>query len=138
MITFNSKSRYGILATLFLAERYGQGLEHIKDIAEKKNIPVQFLAQIFNQLAKSNIIASTRGKKGGYQLSRPPSEITILEILEILEGGIELGEKNNEADDAINDLFLTAEKQLKKILSTTLDDLLTLQNAKKQILHFDI
>lgn len=138
MLGISSKSRYGITATLSLAEHYEQGLMQIKDIAERNRIPLQFLSQIFSQLVKSDIIRSVRGKNGGYHLSRPPSEITVLEILEVLEGDIELAEKGNAEEDAIQDLFASAEMHLKNIFSTTLAELLAHQNAKKQVLQFDI
>ena len=139
MLTISSKSKYGILATLSLAEHYGQGLVQIKDIARKNNIPLQYLSQIFSQLVKSDIIKSVRGKNGGYKLSRSPSTITILEILEVLEGAFEFIEKENlPGGDAVHELFSTAELKLKEVFKTTLADLLSRQNEKKHILNYDI
>ena len=138
MLTISSKSRYGILAALSLAGHYGQGLMQIKDISAQNSIPLQYLAQIFNLLVKADIIQSVRGKNGGYKLSRSPSAITVLEILEVLEGGIELVAKENIADDAIQELLSRAELKLREVFNVSLGDLLARQLEKKHILLFDI
>ena len=138
MLTISSKSRYGILATLSLAGHYERGLMQIKDISGQNSIPLQYLAQIFNLLVKADIIQSVRGKNGGYKLSRSPSAITVLEILEVLEGGIELVAKENIADDAIQELLSRAELKLREVFNVSLGDLLARQLEKKHILLFDI
>lgn len=138
MLSINSKSRYGILATLSLAEHYGQGLLQIKDISAQRNIPLQYLGQIFNLLVKADIIKSTRGKHGGYKLSRSPSAITAREILEVLEGEIALVDKENETDDAIHELLSLAESQLREVFNVSLADLLLREQEKKHILMFEI
>jgi len=138
MLSINSKSRYGLLATLSLAEHYGQGLLQIKDISNQKNIPLQYLGQIFNLLVKADIINSVRGKNGGYKLSRNPSVITVLQIIEVLEGGIELVEKENVTDDAIQELLHLAESKLREVFNVSLADLLSRQQEKEHILLFDI
>ena len=138
MFSFSRKSRYGLLATLTLAEHYGQGLLQIKDISRQQNIPLQYLGQIFNLLVKADIIKSVRGKNGGYQLSRTPLIITALEILEILEGGIELVEKENITDDAIQELLHLTESKIREVFNVSLADLLTRQQKKEHILLFDI
>ena len=138
MLSINSKSRYGLLATLSLAEHYGQGLLQIKDISNQKNIPLQYLGQIFNLLVKADIINSVRGKNGGYKLSRNPSVVTVLQIIEVLEGGIELVEKENVTDDAIQELLHLAESKLREVFNVSLADLLSRQQEKEHILLFDI
>ena len=138
MLSINSKSRYGLLATLSLAEHYGQGLLQIKDISSQRNIPLQYLGQIFNLLVKADIINSVRGKNGGYKLSRTPSEITFLEILEVLEGSIELVEKENVKDDAIHELLNLAESKLREVFNVSLADILARQQEKNHILLYDI
>ncbi len=136
LLTISNKSRYGLHALLSLAGHYGHGLLQIKDISRRNSIPPQFLGQIFNQLVKADIISSMRGKGGGYQLSRPPSEISVLEILEVLEGGLELaGDGDN---DVVRELFRQAEDTLRALLDLSLADLLERQKKQKQVLSFDI
>ena len=87
---------------------------------------------------KADIIKSTRGKHGGYKLSRSPSIITAREILEVLEGEIALVDKENETDDAIHELLSLAESQLREVFNVSLADLLLREQEKKHILMFEI
>jgi Rrf2 family protein len=138
MLTISSKSRYGIAALLALAEYYDSGLLQIKDIASRCDIPHQFLEQIFNQLGKTGIIKSTRGKKGGYELALPPSQITVLQIVNALEGNIEFVPESDSRNGVIVELFQEAEDKLKEILSVSLEDLVTKQLSLQENISYDI
>jgi len=138
MLTISNKTRYGITALLALAEFYNSGLLQIKDIASRCDIPHQFLEQIFNRLGKTGIIKSTRGKHGGYELAKPPGQITVLDIVNGLEGDIEFVAKSNEKNDAIVELFQVAEKNLKEILSVSLAELIAKQQALNQNVIYNI
>jgi Rrf2 family protein len=138
MLTISNKSRYGIAALLALAEFYKSGLLQIKDIAARCDIPHQFLEQIFNRLGKAGIIKSTRGKNGGYELAKPPEQITILHIVNALEGDIEFIANSDEKNDVITELFREAEKQLKDILSVSLAELVAKQQALRENVIYNI
>ena len=138
MLTISSKSRYGISALLALAEFYNSGLLQIKDIASRCDIPHQYLEQIFNRLGKTGIIKSTRGKKGGYELAKPPEQITVLHIVNALEGDIEFVSKSDGNNDAIVELFQEAEDKLKEILSVNLADLVSKQHSLQKNVIYDI
>jgi Rrf2 family protein len=138
MLTISNKSRYGIAALLALAEFYNSGLLQIKDIASRCDIPHQFLEQIFNRLGKAGIIKSTRGKNGGYQLAKPPGQITVLHIVNALEGNIALVAKSDEQNDVIVELFLEAEKNLKEIFSVSLAVLVAKQQTLRGNVIYDI
>ncbi|MEK6197391.1 MAG: Rrf2 family transcriptional regulator [Desulfobacterales bacterium] len=138
MLTISSKSRYGITALLALAEFYNSGLLQIKDIASRCDIPHQYLEQIFNRLGKTGIIKSTRGKKGGYELAKPPEQITVLHIVNALEGDIEFVSKSDGNNDVIVELFQEAEDKLKKILSVNLADLVSKQHLLQKNVIYDI
>jgi Rrf2 family protein len=138
MLTISSKSRYGITALLALAEFYNSGLLQIKDIASRCDIPHQYLEQIFNILGKTGMIKSTRGKKGGYELAKPPEQITVLQIVNALEGEIEFVPKSDSSTDVIVELFQEAENNLKKILSVSLADLVSKQQSLQQNIIYDI
>ena len=138
MLTISSKSRYGISALLALAEFYHSGLLPIKDIAARCDIPHQFLEQIFNRLGKAGIIKSTRGKNGGYQLARPPEQITVLQIVAALEGDIEFVSRNEEKNSVIVELFAEAEKNLKSILAVDLADLVVRQQSLRGSTLYEI
>ncbi|KPK36991.1 MAG: hypothetical protein AMK70_00150 [Nitrospira bacterium SG8_35_1] len=138
MLTISSKSRYGIAALLALAEFYNSGLLQIKDIATRCDIPHQYLEQIFNRLNKAGIIKSTRGKKGGYELAESPNQVTVLQIVNALEGNIEFVPASDENNVVISELFHEAENNLKKILSVTLADLVIKQQALRKNVTYNI
>jgi Rrf2 family protein len=138
MLTISNKSRYGIAALLALAEFYNSGLLQIKDIASRCDIPHQFLEQIFNTLGKAAIIKSTRGKNGGYELAKPPGQITVLHIVNALEGNIEFVAKSNEKNDVIVELFHEAEKNLKEVLSVSLAELVAKQQTLRENVIYNI
>ena len=138
MLTISNKTLYGITALLALAEFHGSGLMQIKDITSRCDIPHQFLEQIFNRLGKAGIIKSTRGKNGGYELAKQPGQITVLDIVNGLEGEIEFVAKANEKNDAIVELFQKAEKNLKAILSVSLAELVAKQQTLNQNVIYNI
>lgn len=88
----STKGRYGVKAALDLAIHYGKEHVSIKSIAERQKISEYYLEQLFSQLRKAGIIKSTRGAYGGYSLSRPPDQITAYDIMEVLEGAIEVSD----------------------------------------------
>ncbi|MDH3775465.1 MAG: Rrf2 family transcriptional regulator [Desulfobulbaceae bacterium] len=138
MLTISNKSRYGITALLALAEFYNSGLLPIKDIASRCDIPHQFLEQIFNRLGKAGIIKSTRGKNGGYELANPPEQISVLHIVNALEGDIEFVSKSEDKNDVIVELFHEAEKKLQNILSISLAALVAKQQKLRKNVIYDI
>ncbi len=94
MISVTSKSRYAVVALAELA-RSGSEPVPIGQIAERRGMPVQFLEQLFSTLRRAGILASHRGAKGGYTLARPPDQITVLEVVQALDGVV--GEEGKEA-----------------------------------------
>lgn len=82
------KSEYAILAMIDLAERESEGLQHIEDIARRKNIPRKFLEQILLILKRAGYVRSKRGAKGGYRIGKSPSEISLAEIIRLMDGAL--------------------------------------------------
>ena len=89
MLVITTKSPYAVRALAELARRGQPTPVPIGEIARAREIPVQFLEGLFATLRRAGILQSQRGVKGGYSFARPPSEITVLEVVELLEG--ELG-----------------------------------------------
>jgi Rrf2 family cysteine metabolism transcriptional repressor len=94
MISVTSKSRYAVVAMAELA-RSGEAPVPIGVIAERREMPVQFLEQLFSTLRRAGLLVSHRGVKGGYTLARPADEITVLEVVQALDGKV--GEEGKEA-----------------------------------------
>ncbi|HSZ70570.1 MAG TPA: Rrf2 family transcriptional regulator [Solirubrobacteraceae bacterium] len=86
MISITSKSPYAVLALAELARSSGAEPVPIGELARKRDVPVQFLEQLFAVLRRGGIISSQRGVKGGYRFAREPSTITVLEVVELLDG----------------------------------------------------
>ena len=88
----STKGRYGSRAMLDLALYFGKGPILLKDIAMRQEIPLRYLEQLISPLKASGLVKSTRGARGGYVLSKSPSEIKLSEIIHALEGSIALVE----------------------------------------------
>jgi len=94
MISVTSKSRYAVVGLAELA-RSGNRPVPIAQIAERRDMPVQFLEQLFTTLRRAGLLQSQRGVKGGYTLARPADRITVLEVVQALDGRV--GEEAKEA-----------------------------------------
>lgn len=86
MISITTKSPYALRALSELGRLGGAGPVPIGELARRREIPVQFLEQLFAVLRRAGILKSQRGVKGGYSFARDPSEITVLELVELLDG----------------------------------------------------
>jgi Rrf2 family protein len=83
----SAKTEYACLAMLQLAEDYSGGEPvQLRRIANLHGIPQRFLVQILLQLKGASLVASVRGAAGGYRLTRSPEEITIAEVIEVMDG----------------------------------------------------
>ncbi len=91
MIAISTKSRYALLAMCELVRRGTSKPVPISDIAESREIPVQFLEQLFSTLRRAGMLKSQRGVKGGYSFAKMADEITVLEIVEALDGKVGAG-----------------------------------------------
>ena len=81
---FSTKSEYGIRVMVQLARRRGAGPVSLADIAEAENLPLAYLEQLVSRLRKAELVASTRGAHGGYELTRDPAGITMAEVVHAL------------------------------------------------------
>jgi len=88
----STKIRYGARAMLELAYHYGEGPIELKEIAKRENLSIKYLEQVIIPLRTAGLIKSFRGSKGGYSLAKPPAEISLNDVVEILEGQINLVE----------------------------------------------
>ena len=86
MLAITSKSPYAVRALTELARSGTAGPVPIGEIAKRRDIPVQFLEGLFATLRRAGILQSQRGVKGGYSFARPPEDVTVLEVVEALEG----------------------------------------------------
>ena len=128
----STRSRYGTRLMLDLAQRYDEGPVQISDIAKREDISVKYLEQLIIPLKKVNFIKSLRGPKGGHMLAKSPDEITVGEIVKVLEGGIDLAsciekpeECNKSSDCLTRGLWKEATKAMfDKLNSVTLSKMI--------------
>jgi Rrf2 family protein len=90
MLRFTKRADYGLMAIHYIAVQEDLGAVSAKRIAEEFHIPSELLAKILQRLAKKKLITSTNGPKGGYVLSRRPSEISVGDVVRALEGPINI------------------------------------------------
>jgi Rrf2 family cysteine metabolism transcriptional repressor len=113
VLVITTKSPYAVRALAELARRGDATPVPIGEIARARDIPAQFLEGLFATLRRAGILQSQRGVKGGYSFARPPADVTVLEVVELLEG--ELG-----ADAASNGAVWTeAVDAVKTVLAGT-------------------
>ena len=82
----SNKTKYGLHALMNLSEKYNKGPVLIADLAHEERIPKKFLELILLDLKNNGILQSKKGKGGGYQLARDPSEVKIGQVIRILDG----------------------------------------------------
>ncbi|NIP84318.1 MAG: Rrf2 family transcriptional regulator [Planctomycetales bacterium] len=137
----SAKTQYAALALLELAARYETGdPARVREIAAAHAIPARFLVQILLQLKAAGLVASVRGAAGGYQLIRPPEEVTLAAVKSAMEGGSEppggeAGQASPQAR-ALSDVWQeAAEAQRELLAGVTLADLLERAEASQPMYY---
>jgi Rrf2 family protein len=87
-VKVSAKEQYGLRAMAELAQQYGAGPVPLSDIAHAQGMSLDYLEQVVPDLRDAGLLNSTRGAKGGYELTRPPDQITVGEVLRALSGEI--------------------------------------------------
>lgn len=119
----SARTEYACIALIELASQYGVGKPvRIRQIAQAHGIPSRFLVQILLQLKSAGLVSSTRGAAGGYRLFRPPEQITLSEIVSVMEGPRKLpSEATNLADsplaEALQEVWHQADEAQQAVLA---------------------
>ena len=87
-LQISRKIEYGLRAMLFLAGQPERAVVPFRAIAQRMEVPQEFLAKILKTLVRSGLARSSRGSHGGYSLGRPANEITFLDVIEAVEGPV--------------------------------------------------
>lgn len=130
---FSIKVQYGLQAMLALSLNYGGGQVRIKSIASEHSIPIRFLEQLLLVLKRAGLVNSVRGKHGGYLLGKKPSEISLLDIIEALEGPLELTNKEMRKTPIIFETFKKVQSEFRERLKRLTLDELTLSARQKEL-----
>ena len=116
MFKLSQKADYGLILLSNLA-RAGGKLTSISSIAQKNKLSSKFLSQVAQELKKAGIITAKEGITGGYILAKKPKEISLLQVLEILEGGFVEGkcfEKDHECKCGAKDIWIQMRRGLEE------------------------
>ena len=134
----STKGRYGVRAMLDLALHYGEGSVLLKDIARRQQISERYLEHLLVALKVAGLVNSIRGARGGFTLAKPPSQIRVSEIVQIVEGSIGPVECVDDpkvcsrADHCVTrDIWAEMKKAMIEVLeSTSLQDLVQRHREK--------
>lgn len=133
MALFSTKSVYGLCALAELLGASSQNPKPIKEISQKTEISQNYIEQIFNVLKNNNILMSVRGSKGGYFLAKNPENISIREILTILDGKIETTNLDVKSSE-ISLYFYRKDEKINEIFDEPLSDILALKQTINYII----
>ncbi len=141
MFRLSKGSEYAIRGMLYLAMQPPGKICFIDEVAQVQEVPRAYLAKIFQTLSKKGYLRSTRGPGGGFELSKPSTEINMLEIIETMEGEVRLndcliasGHCQREQICSIHDVWKEAQtKFLDYLASRTFDKLAFDAIAKKEL-----
>lgn len=119
----STKGRYGARAALELALRHGTGPIMVREIAESQDISERYLEHILNSLRASGLVRSTRGARGGYELAKPPAEITLGDVVRSLEGPLDIVSCTQDEDCRRADACVTMQvwKDVRTAIEGVLD-----------------
>jgi len=139
----SQKGLYALQAMMMLARHHLQGAIKIREIAYEEALPEKFLELILLELKNARLVESVRGARGGYQLRRPPSEVTLGEIIRLIDGPVapfgdadQLRELINRdlPQRALYQVFLDVRDAAARILDhTTLADLIAQEQPSLKI-----
>jgi Rrf2 family protein len=122
MALISSKGAYGLRAMYELSLSPTNELVRIKTIAQKSNISQNYLEQLLSSLRKAGLVESIRGAQGGYKLAKPANEITVYEVIDALEGDLEIVSQT-ELSDPLKLFYQECQKTLIKTLKLPLSEL---------------
>ena len=120
MISITTKSPYALRALVELYRHGDAGPVPVAELARRGEIPVQFLEQLFATLRRAGILRSQRGVKGGYSFARSAGEITVLEIVELLDGPLGQGATGVFADAAAAARLVLADSTVAEVAEAEL------------------
>ena len=136
----STRGRYGVRALLDLALQQGNGPVLLKDIAQRQQISLPYLEHLVTPLVAAGIVKSTRGARGGISLLKPPTEVKLSEVVQLLEGSIAPADCINNPEICARSAFCVTRdvwsemnKAMSQVLdSVTLHDLVERQKQKGQ------
>ena len=136
----STRGRYGLRALLDLAVHQGEGMVLLKDVARRQEFSLPYLEHLITPLIAGGLVKSTRGARGGVLLLKPPAEVKLTEVVQLLEGSIAPVDCVNDprvcsrsVSCVTRDIWMQIKDAMIQVLdSTTLQDLVERQRQKEQ------
>lgn len=140
---YSRPCEYALRALTYLSSQNEKGLSRVHEIAESEDLPAPFLAKLLQQLARTGILTSVKGPKGGFGLARRPEEISLIEIVSAVDGteslnrcAVGLAECSDNSPCPLHDSWKPLRTQITTYLSEqTLADLASALARKKQLIN---
>lgn len=122
MALLSTKGIYGLRALYELSSKDLKTPTKLREIADLSNISLNYLEQIFTILKKEGFVKSIRGAEGGYMLAKPASQISILSVIEALEGELQIANKSH-LNDPLKLFYLECQKVLEDFFDIPLSNI---------------
>lgn len=137
----SSRADYGVRALFDLAVHYGQGPIQSRDIAGRQAVPEAYLHQVLGALSRAGLVRSTRGPLGGHELVQQPNQVTLWDILTLLDGPDRRHHPHNaeKHDDPVHETWHELQHQTQTFLSgITLQDLVDKELVRHPPVNYSI
>jgi len=132
VLRLSNRGRYALRAVLDLA-LHKDAPAQVRDIADRQRIPLRFLEQIFQLLKRSGLVASKRGPRGGFLLTRAPEEVKLGDVLRAVEGPVVLTGPRRDAKDATDAVLADLSRSVEQCFDgITLEDVCA-RNERAQL-----
>jgi Rrf2 family protein len=136
----SKKSRYGLRALVDLSVNSKVDHVSLNSIAERNDISPQYLEQVFASLRRAGIVKSVKGPQGGYLLAYPANKITVLQILEALEGSYELEDEDISEENDYRGISVAIQKLVIEQVNEKLHEILrgvTLEDLENEYIYYN-
>lgn len=131
----STRGRYGVRLMVELAAHYGKGPTLLTDIATRQNISQKYLGHLISPLKEKGLIRSVRGVRGGYLLAKDPNDITLRDVLEVVEGSlclVDCVENSSVCERAATCIFRDVWGETSKMIARTLEATTLFHLVKRQ------
>ncbi|HEY8448332.1 MAG TPA: Rrf2 family transcriptional regulator [Thermomicrobiales bacterium] len=137
----SSRADYGVRALFDLALRYGQGPVQSRDIAARQGVPEAYLHQVLGALNRAGFVRSTRGPAGGHELIKEPREVTLWDVMHVLDGMDRHAHPHptHQENDPVHEAWHELQQQVIRYLSSiTLETLVERYRSRQPVPDWSI
>ena len=138
MLELSARTVYGVAAVFELACQRADDPCRVALISEKQGIPRNYLDQILLELKKAGLVQSHRGVNGGYSLQKSPEDITVWDVVKVLEGGVQLSAAVEKKSEVLEEYWSQTQRELEEKFQTTFKELADRWQRRQGTLNYSI